>query len=433
MENIRKYLFWVVDFFQGGRIRSHYQDVKFIMENFESKKSRERRMDHLMKLLKHATSSCDFYRQYNGYNSLSDFPIINKSILRENIKSLKSNKFSRNKLYEISTSGSSGTPFTTLQDKNKKHRNTADTIYFKQRAGFEIGYRLYYIRKWFAMHTRSWWTTYMRNIEMVNVTDFNDEYLFELIEKLKKGNHRQVIISYASALKEICDFLDRTNSRIVKNNLQCIIAVGEHLTEETRKSLKKYFNVPILARYSNLENGILSLQLSEKNNNLQINSASYFVEILHPEKDEPVKEGEIGRVVVTDLFNYAMPFIRYDTGDLGSLISTDDYFPGAPAFENVQGRRMDAIYDTKGNIQSTYIIFHLESYPKIKQFQFIQEGQKDYTLVLNVEKDFTFETAIVNLFKSYLGEDAVIKIKYVEGIPQLSSGKRRLTINNYKG
>ncbi|WP_373516538.1 hypothetical protein [Pricia sp.] len=35
--------------------------------------------------------------------------------------------------------------------------------------------------------------------------------------------------------------------------------------------------------------------------NLQINWASYFIEILHPDKDIPVGEGELGRVVVTDI------------------------------------------------------------------------------------------------------------------------------------
>ena len=430
---MRNRLFWIVDYLKGGKVRSHYNDIKSIMESFDSENSKNRREKHLKALLHHATNSCSFYKKYVGYTSLNDFPIINKSIIRDGIRDISSSKFNRDDLYEMSTSGSSGTPFTTLQNKNKKHRNTADTIYFKQRAGFEIGYRLYYIRKWFAMHTRSRWTTYMRNIEMVNVTDFDDEYLSSFIKKIENDGQKQVIISYASALKEICNFLDDKKSGGVKNNLQCIIAVGEHLTEETRKSLKKYFNAPVLVRYSNLENGILSLQLSEKTNNLQINSASYYVEIVHPEKDEPVKEGEIGRIVVTDLFNYAMPFIRYDTGDLGSIISTDDYFPRAPAFKKVEGRRMDAIYDTKGNIQSSYIIFHLESYPKIKQFQFIQEAPRDYTLVLNVENNFASEIDIVSLFKSYLGEDANINIKYVEGIPQLSSGKRRLTINNHIG
>jgi len=331
----------------------------------------------------------------------------------------------------MSTSGSSGTPFTTLQNADKKRRNTADAIYLKQQAGFEIGYRLYYVRKWFKMHKRDWLTTEMRNIRMVNVTEFTDAYLSDFIQTLKKDSSSKVILAYSSALRDICKYLDKIGADPLQTNISCIIAMAQGLSDYTRKTLKKYFNAPILLRYSNMENGILSLQLSEINNHLQINWASYFVEILHPVKDVPVKEGEFGRVVITDLFNYCMPFIRYDTGDLARMLP-DTVFNSAPAFSKVEGRKMDAIFDTKGKIQSSFIIFHLESYPEIKQFQFIQGGQKQYTLKLNIEGIFQHEKTLIELFKGYLGADAEIRIIYKDEIPQLSSGKRRLIINNYK-
>lgn len=431
VEWLRREIFWTLDRLKGGKIKSHYEDIKNIMENFNSLESQINRNKHLTDLLDHATNNCNYYKDYRHCKSLSEFPIINKSIIRNNFDSIKSKFYENQNNHEMSTSGSSGTPFKTLQNTNKKLRNTADTIYFKQKVGFEIGFRLYYIRKWFKMHKRSWITTITRNIVMVNVTEFNEDYLARLIEKIKSDKSNQVIISYSSALREICSYLDKMGSGPIQNNLKCIVAVAEGLSDETRISLKKYFNAPILLRYSNLENGILSLQLSDTNHNLQINSASYFIEILHPDKDEPVSEGEIGRIVVTDLFNYCMPFIRYDTGDLGSITKKDNYFLGAPAFKTVQGRKMDAIYDTKGNIQSTFIIFYLENYPTIKQFQFIQNGKKDYSFKLNVEKEFDNEIELIQLFKSYLGEDANIQVNYVNEIPQLSSGKRRLTINNY--
>jgi phenylacetate-CoA ligase len=431
IELLRREVFWALDKLRGGKIKWYYDDIKTIMESFNSEESQKKRKDHLENLLEHATANCDFYKDFSHCRTLSQFPIVNKTIIRNNFESIKS-KFYKNQInHEMSTSGSSGTPFKTLQNTNKKLRNTADTIYFKQKAGFEIGFRLYYIRKWFKMHKRSWITTITRNIIMVNVTEFNEDYLARLIDKIKLDKSNQVIISYSSALREICSYLDKIGSGPIQNNLNCIIAVAESLSDETRISLKKYFNTPVLLRYSNLENGILSLQLSNTNFNLQINSASYFIEILHPDKDEPMCEGEIGRIVVTDLFNYCMPFIRYDTGDLGVITNDDNYFLGAPAFKMVQGRRMDTIYDTKGRIQSTYIIFYLENYPEIKQFQFIQNGEKEYSLILNVEKEFDSEIELIQLFKSYLGEDANIQVNYVNEIPQLSSGKRRLTINNY--
>ncbi len=431
LENLRKEGFWLSDMLKGGHIKSHYQDIKGILENFDSPESLKRRNHHLNNILNHAVTTTDFYREYSGKTDLRDFPIINKSIIRKNYDSIQSDPFRKKRNFKMSTSGSSGTPFTTLQNTDKKRRNTADAIYFKQQVGFEIGYRLYYVRKWFKMHQRDWLTTEMRNIRMVNVTEFTDAYLSDFIQALKNDSSNKVILAYSSALRDICKYLDNSGSQSVQTDISCIIAMAEGLGDYTRKTLKKYFNAPILLRYSNMENGILSLQLSEINNHLQINWASYFVEILHPVKDVPVEEGELGRVVVTDFFNYAMPFIRYDTGDLARMVS-DTVFNTAPAFSKVEGRKMDVLYDTSGRIQSSFIIFHLESYSEIKQFQFIQVNEKQYTLKLNLEGTFKHEEKLKDLFKGYLGNDAEISIIYENEIPQLSSGKRRLIINNYK-
>ncbi len=431
-EKLRKLVFWTIDFIKGSKVRKHYNDIKFILENYDSKESKDRRGLHLSRLLKHASSTTAFYKDFSNFSSLNDFPVINKTTIRKKIEEIQSDIYKDKKNYKMSTSGSSGTPFTTLQNKNKRLRNTADTIYFKQQAGFEIGYRLYYIRKWFKMHQKSRTTTQLRNIVMVDVTEFSDDYLSQFIAELRSDSSTKVIIGYSSALREICKYLDKTNARPIKSDISCIIAMAESLSTNTRKSLEKYFNAPVLIRYSNLENGILSLQLPHSGNCLQINWASYYIEILHLQKDEPVGFGEMGRVIVTDLFNYCMPIIRYDTGDFAIMTNKDPYFNSAPSFSHVEGRKMDMIYDTSGNAKSTFIIFHLESYPDLKQFQFIQESRTLYTLKLNTEGTFSSENELVQMFKDYLGQDATINVNYVNEIPQLSSGKRRLTINNYR-
>ena len=432
IEKLRKLAFWAIDFLKGGSVRSHYNDIKFISENYNSDEAELRRQRHLDNLLNHAVVTTKFYSAYKNFKSLEDFPVINKSIIREYLDEILSSTYKNKNNYEMSTSGSSGTPFKTLQNKNKKIRNTADTIYFKKKAGFEIGYKLYYIRKWFKMHTKSNLMTKMRNIEMVDVTEFSDEYLSSFIKKLQKDTSTKVMIGYSSAFRDICNYLERKNSAPIKSNISCIIAMSEALSDRTRNALEKYFNAPVLSRYSNLENGILSIQLPEQGNLFHINWASYFIEILHPEKDVPVAYGKLGRVVVTDLFNHCMPMIRYDTGDLAIMTDKNLHFNGAPGFVRVEGRKMDMLYNTKGNIQSPFIIFHLEPYASIKQFQLIQEGEKTYILKLNVESNFNSENELIKMFKSYLGDDAEIQILYVDEIPQLSSGKRRLTINNYK-
>jgi phenylacetate-CoA ligase len=150
------------------------------------------------------------------------------------------------------------------------------------------------------------------------------------------------------------------------------------------------------------------------------------------ENDTPVKPGEFGRIVVTDLFNFAMPIIRYDTGDIAKLGVSKN---GAMQLEEIEGRKMDLIYDSQGNIISSFVIYtkFYKYYKLLKQYQFLQHGEKDYEIKLNLQDAvFEFENDLITDVKSDFGIDANITISYVDEIPALASGKRKKVINNFK-
>lgn len=67
----------------------------------------------------------------------------------------------------------------------------------------------------------------------------------------------------------------------------------------------------------------------------------------------------------------------------------------------------------------------------IKQWQFIQEDQNYYVLILNAS-DIVDEELIVGGFKNVLGEEGNIIVEYVNEIPVQASNKRRAVICNYK-
>ncbi len=68
-------------------------------------------------------------------------------------------------------------------------------------------------------------------------------------------------------------------------------------------------------------------------------------------------------------------------------------------------------------------------YAELKQYQFVQKGSKDYVFRLNPWTEFSREQELINEFRGYLGNDANITIKNIDETPLLSSGKRRLVIN----
>tara|TARA_R100001369_G_scaffold92823_1_gene140193 strand:- start:4356 stop:5672 length:1317 start_codon:yes stop_codon:yes gene_type:complete len=431
LNNLRVFSFWCIDWVKGGKIKNHYNDIKFILENYNSMESFEKRTQYLNNILLHATTTTPYYRHLAEFKSLNDFPVINKIIVREKYLEIQSETYLNRPKKKLQTSGSSGTPFTVLHDLNKTLRTTADAIYFSEKSGFQIGNRLYFFRRWTKKHLKSRFYYWATNITIINVMDFSDKYLSHLINTLRKDNSNITFLGYPSAFRDICKYLDKTNASPVKINMSSIIGMGEAISDYVQESMEKYFCIPVLSRYSNNENGILSQQLPHQGNYFHINWATYHIELLHPDKDIPVKHGELGRIVVTDLFNYSMPLIRYDTGDLGIMSDNNPYFNYAPAFTKIEGRKMDILYNTSGQPISSFLTNNMECFPEIKQFQLIQEDKTKYTIKLNIDEDFAHENKLRLKLKADLGDNAELHFDYVNEIPQLSSGKRKLTINNY--
>ena len=102
--------------------------------------------------------------------------------------------------------------------------------------------------------------------------------------------------------------------------------------------------------------------------------------------------------------------------------------------KTVEGRMMDMVYDTKGNLLSSYVVYtkFYPFYDLLNQYQFIQIGQKEYHIKLNLKGEFNFKNELVESVKRDFGEDAKISIELVDGIPPLSSGKRKKVVNEYK-
>ena len=207
--------------------------------------------------------------------------------------------------------------------------------------------------------------------------------------------------------------------------------MSETLNDYTKQTIEKYFGVPVYSRYSNLENGILAQQVPGSGHRYLINTASYLVEIFKMNEDRPAAAGELGRIIVTDLYNYAMPMIRYDTGDTGALSNYDDG-KSNQYLETVEGRRLDLLYATDGSLVSSYIVYkNMWQYTEILQYQLVQYGEKDYLFKINMEGAFAKEEKLIAEFKQYLGHDANFKVEYVDEIPLLASGKRKKIANTY--
>jgi phenylacetate-CoA ligase len=284
------------------------------------------------------------------------------------------------------------------------------------------------LKIWTQVNRKSKFKAWAENIIPIDVTHLSDENIFKLLNNFKSNKRPKAFLGYASSLESICKFIDKENLNIIIPNVNSVIAMSEGLSHLGKKLIHKYFGVHPVSRYSNVENGIIAQQLPNGSNEFIINWASYYVEILAMDSNEKVPLGEVGRIVITDLFNYAMPMIRYDTGDIG--VMNWDNNRDKKILTKVEGRKMDLVFDTSGHLVSSFTITNnMWLYPEIKQYQFIQTGKKEYIFKLNLDGVFERENQLVTEFKNYFGTDAIISVEYVDEIPLLNSGKRKKVMN----
>lgn len=404
----------------GGVIFNQYEEIKQVLHDKDKVWVQRRLKD--IKL--HAIEQTEFYK---NYQLTDDFPVVNKMILIENHDACLAKSGYQTPTHISSTSGSTGTPFSVTQDFKKRNRTIADLKVFGELCNYPSHERMVFFRVINSKLHRTPEQEDRENIYYIDSSDLGDAHLEEMKNALLEKKPR-IVFSYSSTLVELAKYIDRTG--IPKNGFSTnsVLTGGEGLSDENRKLLEKVFGCTVYRRYSDMELGILGQDMGNGSGYI-LNWGSYYFETLKIDSNEPTAPGEAGRIVITDLFNYAFPMIRYDTGDLGIL---DDSIPNEfPKLKEIYGRVRDCVYATDGRLISpAKVSVMMWGSDGVKQWQFIQEAKKNYILKLNCEKRVDTE-AYIEKFKGLLGEDAAIEVQLVDEIPVTSSNKRRAVICNY--
>ncbi len=434
MNYLRKKAFWTLDELRGEQIKRGYQSIKKIDLMDSSDPYIKKYQNKVwLELKNHACNTTEFYKEFRDKKFI-EFPVISKNDIKENQGKFMSRKFRQEDLIQMSTSGSTGTPFVCYQDVNKKKRVNAEIIYYSEKVGYEVGKNLSYIRTVVKQNKKSEFKQFLQNQTLLQCEKLNDEGIRELIRKLEEvsKNGSITLLAYASTYTAIKDYAKRNGIKSFANcHIGGVISGSEMLYDSTREAIKKLFKTEVVSRYSNEENGVIG-QDEGINNNFTVNEADYLVEILDDD-GQRVPDGTLGRIVVTDFFNYAMPMIRYDTGDMGAIITKSVNGREKKVICNFSGRKVDLIYDTLSNALSPHVITNaMWSFPDIKQFQFIQKGKNNYLLKLNLDGNFQRSEEIIATLKNILGDKACIDIEKVGEIPVLASGKRRYIVNEWR-
>ena len=143
--------------------------------------------------------------------------------------------------------------------------------------------------------------------------------------------------------------------------------------------------------------------------------------------NRPVKQGEEGKVVVTNLFNYSMPLIRYEIGDM-AVLGPEHCSCGnvLPTFEKITGRITDHFILKNGTtIHGEYFthLFYLKDW--VEKFQVIQEDYNKIRIMIVARGEVPDRCKhdIDAKIRLVMGQKCQIKWDFVDDIPKTASGK----------
>ena len=402
------------------------EELKYTLNN--PKETQCFTKNYLNTLLTYATTFSDYYKPYSNYKSILDFPIVNKEILKTHWNEIAVLQYSDEKDNCIKyTSGSTGTPFKMVMDHYKHCRWIAGNKVFRENVGVRSHEKTVFISCTVADKNIPIERQDKDNVYYFDCKYLDEEKFSELLQYISDNDVR-TITAMASVLEQLARYIEEKKISWNKEPLLAVFSVSEALKNKTRIVISKFFSCNVYILYANEENGVLGVE-DGSGYGCRANSADFYFEVLSLNSDEPVEEGELGRLIITDLFNRAFPIIRYENGDLVSIKTMPD---GKVYITDIAGRKIDILYTTDGRMVHYFNgISFLEPYMDIKQFQLIQEDYHNFTWVLNTD-NHSYEEMIIEECKKLFGTNSNWKFQYVSNIPKLQSGKQRMTVCNIK-
>ncbi|MFA6010962.1 MAG: hypothetical protein WC799_13340 [Desulfobacteraceae bacterium] len=211
-----------------------------------------------------------------------------------------------------------------------------------------------------------------------------------------------------------------------------IVLTAEPCNASQRETIEKAFNSEVFLFYGCREGGYVGVECN-KHTGYHINCSSIYMEFLNNGKK--ALPGELGNVIFTDLFNFEMPFIRYQIGDLG-IHSNDKCSCGSslPMMNFFAGRETDVFVTPSGSYVPGVSLCDriIEDCNGIQQLQFVQNVIDEMTVKIVKGPDFSdrdMKQLDERLNYYFKGELKIIK-EYVPDIPKEKSGKTRFCISN---
>jgi phenylacetate-CoA ligase len=404
--------------------------------------------DKLQRLVEYAYQYVPYYRRtfkQAGFHpddlrkdlaSLRRLPILTRVIIRENFDEMMTTEPQRRRRMSVlSTSGSTGHPLIFMQDSDFRDYVTAGIQRHLGWAGWEMGQLHAYI--WGAkfdaglrQSLRNRMIDWVWNRFQVNAFALTDEALAAFADRVQRQRPR-ILFGYASSLHRFAQFVRQSAYQNI--TIDSIFSTSEPLLPTVRQFIEETFQGKVFNRYGLNDLGDIACEC-QAHTGLHISPENNYVEILCGGR--PAEPGEMGDIIVTNLNNWGMPFIRYSNGDTGVWYDGEDCPCGraSPMLGTVEGRTVDTFKTRDGRTVWTGFTgaaFRCLASPEIKQFQIVQRSldRMVVRLVQNVKVPQSILDEIVRAIQTAFGDNVEVEFEFMDEIPTLPSGKHRYAVS----
>ncbi len=365
---------------------------------------------------------------FTGVAALQRLPFLTKALIRKHEASLKAT--GNKQLKPFNTGGSSGAPLIFHLDKERISHDVAakwratrwwdvdigDKEIVAWGSPIELGGqdRIKLIRDALFRST------------LIPAFDMSEQQLQTFMDTIIRTRPK-MLFGYPSVFDLIARRAQQQDLRLDNLGIKVAFVTSERLYDHQKEQIEGTFGCPVANGYGGRDAGFIAHQCPA--GGMHISAEDIIVEIIDPDGN-PLPAGQSGEIVTTHLATSGFPFVRYRTGDIGTL-STDTCAcgRGLPMLAKIEGRTTDFVIAKDGTIMhGLALIYVLRELPGIDEFRIIQETL-DHTrveiapLLKPLSKEIS--TAVESGFKQRLGGQVKISVEEVGNIRPEKSGKFR--------
>ena len=265
--------------------------------------------------------------------------------------------------------------------------------------------------------------------ELLSAFEMSHANLLHFTQRIQKFKPR-MLFGYPSSLALLAEFARSNGYKLDDLGIRVVFVTSERIYEHQHKVIEAVFGAPVANGYGGRDAGFIAHQCPQ--GAMHITAEDIVVEIVG-EDGEPVPVKEKGEIVITHMSTGDFPFVRYRTGDVGSL--SDEKCAcgrGLPRLNEIEGRSTDFVRAVDGTVlHGLALIYVLREIPEIKAFKIIQESLTEITVQLVTSGGATteLENYVTEQFRRRLGSSVVVKYTYLGKIEREASGKFRYVVS----